>query len=199
VIDNILAPGEILNYIPMWPLYVNLLTAVICFGCSAYYHTCRTISEDWFRFLLGLDHAGIAFIMAGSCLPLVHYTYACHSVSHYRRPFEIVILSLAVMALFGAFLNSGKGYGPVLFSIIGCIMPVPFYFLWFNKLDTDMLLYESGNSERPYVIAAAVMLTGVVILLTKMPERIVPKKFDLVGASHQLWHIATLIGYGILF
>lgn len=185
VIDGMLAPSEVLNYVPLWPLYVNMLAAVFCFGFSAYYHTGRIISEKWFKFLLRLDMSGIAFLIAGSFSPMIDYIYACHSVVAYRRPFLTTIYILSGAALLILLIHVGRIGVPV-FATLGIFSPVPLYYIWSkpSSLDMDFLMYTAGETEWPYMIGALFYIFGGVFLVSKLPERVCRVRFDLVGASH---------------
>jgi len=45
-----------------------------------------------------------------------------------------------------------------------------------------------------WYIGGAVYISGCLIYIFRFPERIFPGKFDLIGSSHQIWHIFVLGG-----
>ena len=45
-----------------------------------------------------------------------------------------------------------------------------------------------------YAIGGALYVGGAVIYILRIPERWYPGKFDICGASHQLFHICVVIG-----
>ena len=72
-----ISPELILTYVPKWPLYVHLIAAVICMGCSAYYHLTSIVNERWKMIMSNLDYGGIAILIAGSSYPFIVYEFAC--------------------------------------------------------------------------------------------------------------------------
>jgi adiponectin receptor len=50
-----------------------------------------------------------------------------------------------------------------------------------------------------YIIGGAVYILGASFYIARVPERCSPGRFDLCGASHQIFHVAVLIGCGIHF
>ena len=48
-------------------------------------------------------------------------------------------------------------------------------------------------------IAGGVYVTGAMIYMFRIPERFMPGRFDIVGASHQIFHCFVLVGCGIYF
>lgn len=50
-----------------------------------------------------------------------------------------------------------------------------------------------------YALGGYVYIQGAVLYVLRVPERCKPGRFDLCGASHQLFHLAVLMGCGIHF
>ena len=49
----------------------------------------------------------------------------------------------------------------------------------------------------PWLIGGFVYIGGALIYGFRIPERCFPYRFDLVGASHQIFHVAVLGGFAI--
>ncbi len=61
--------------ISRWPLFVFLLSAIICLGSSAIFHWFSAHSEQLNDILSRLDYAGISILIAGSCYPPYYYFF----------------------------------------------------------------------------------------------------------------------------
>ena len=58
-----------------WPLYVFLVSALMCLGSSTVYHLCGTANERWYHKLGQLDYVGIVGLIVGSCTPVAWYSF----------------------------------------------------------------------------------------------------------------------------
>ena len=69
--------NEMSNKLARWPVFVFLISAVICLGCSAIFHWLGAHSRDVHQFLNRLDYAGISILIMGSCYPPYFYFFHC--------------------------------------------------------------------------------------------------------------------------
>jgi adiponectin receptor len=65
------------NKLHRWPLFVMLVSAIICLGCSTIFHWFSAHSKDLHEVLNRLDYAGISILIAGSCYPPYYYFFFC--------------------------------------------------------------------------------------------------------------------------
>lgn len=47
-----------------------------------------------------------------------------------------------------------------------------------------------------FVLEGVFYFSGVVIYASKVPEKLAPGRFDIVGSSHQIFHVLVLCGAG---
>ena len=73
-----------------WPLFLMLVAAIICLGCSASFHWFGIYNKKVYKFLSRLDYAGISFLVPGSCYPPYYYFYYCEKCKKFL--FLILIL-----------------------------------------------------------------------------------------------------------
>ena len=66
-----------------WPIYVNLISAMVCMGNSAVCHLLWAKSPWWCLTSTALDYQGIVFLIFGQTYPLIYYRYACGSFVWY--------------------------------------------------------------------------------------------------------------------
>lgn len=51
----------------------------------------------------------------------------------------------------------------------------------------------------PWGVGGAVYIGGAIIYVLRIPERWFPVKFDLIGNSHNIFHVAVIVGFAIHF
>jgi adiponectin receptor len=54
-----------------------MISACICLGLSALYHSFFVYSKGALLWLAKLDYAGITILILGSTIPSINYYYAC--------------------------------------------------------------------------------------------------------------------------
>ena len=77
IAPDFLTAEQILNEVPMWPLFINIFSACFCMGCSAIYHLFLVKSPEYDANLARLDYGGISVLIFGSCVPVLYYAMAC--------------------------------------------------------------------------------------------------------------------------
>jgi len=81
-----------------------------------------------------------------------------------------------------------------MFIILGLSAGLPFFsFPWFPK-DT-MMKYHLF----PWALGGAIYIGGAVLYATRVPERCKPGAFDIVGHSHQIFHVCVIVACFIHF
>lgn len=176
-----------------WPFYIYLGGSMFCLLSSSLCHLFCCHSHDLNLFLLRLDYTGIAVMIITSFFPAMYYIFQCQPVWQ--------IVYLAVISLFGAFiiatllsptLSSGK-FRPlrtILFASMGLFGLVPAIHAailnWSNPRRNLVIAYEASM--------ALSYLIGAGFYVSRVPERWKPGWFDLVGHSHQIFHIFVVLG-----
>ncbi|RIA86658.1 hemolysin-III related-domain-containing protein [Glomus cerebriforme] len=193
-------------YVKTWDFfvfYMFLLGAMICLAFSSTFHTLCCHSEkvcaNWNR----CDYIGIVTLIVGSFYPMIYYGFYCNSV--------LQIVYLTMISLFGAATISVavssrfrspqlRWFRTGLFIAMGLSAFVPLihaliiygYRLCFDVISLKWLL-----------LMGALYITGAVIYGARVPERWYPGVFDLLGASHQIFHLFVIAGalvhyYGVI-
>lgn len=65
------------HHVKKWPLFVMLVSAIICLSSSAIFHLFCAFSQKCHEFLSRMDYAGISILIAGSCYPPYYYFFYC--------------------------------------------------------------------------------------------------------------------------
>lgn len=192
---------EILNYIPRWPLIVQLASSVICLGLSATYHLFHCMGKHADDQLALFDYGGISILIMGSTYPPIFYSFACQPVYQVRDIF-MVLITVSCLLAFGSLFNKTLAYSHkfrhfrgLLFAILGCSAITPLVYL--NNLTDKANI--TPFSIVPFCLGGVVYFTGVVFYIFAIPERFSVKTFDIIGGSHQIFHVCVLGGAAILF
>jgi adiponectin receptor len=174
-----------------WRIVIFFSAACFLMLCSAAYHTfgCIAHSSHMASFC-AVDMMGITIFITVSTLWIEHAALCCEPR---LRLFFSCITGLYGAA--GAFLvwyhpftkPSSAWLRVVFFTFLGFTGLVPgFYLAWVESPRFALGLY--GLLVKP--IAPTVI--GSLFYAGQIPERWFPGRFDLVGSSHNIWHIAVL-------
>ncbi|CDS07996.1 hypothetical protein LRAMOSA01945 [Lichtheimia ramosa] len=167
--------------------------AMTCLGFSSSFHCFQNHSEPvaakWNR----CDYAGIVTLTVGSFYPLLYYGFHCHPTL--QVIYLIIITILGVMTTAVALLKhfrtpAYRWMRTTLFLALGLFGIVP--------TAHDILLYGLSTSldtiSLGYLVLMAVSYVGgALIYACRIPEKWYPGKFNIWGASHQIFHICVLI------
>lgn len=162
---------QVLNYVPRWPIYVNLLAAAICMFLSVIYHNFNCMSAYWSNTLVTLDYGGITLVILGNAVPIIIYPFACTPL-HPTRNFFISMVTVtclsSFLALFNETLASTKcaTFKALMFFSCGIMAGTPLIYLAFQN-DTAYISYYSILEE----CRGGFFLTlGAVLYAIKFPE-----------------------------
>ncbi|KIP07329.1 hypothetical protein PHLGIDRAFT_105796 [Phlebiopsis gigantea 11061_1 CR5-6] len=165
---------------------------IVCFFCSTVFHTSLCHREDVVRWTSRMDFLGILTLGTFNFFPTFHYGFYCDPV------FRTIYPSLMAVSGFGIYLVCAPTYSSpsyrrmraVTFVSLGLVAVFPF-----AHAMVRYGLHEARQNMALGWIAIEIIayLTGVLLYAERCPECIFPGRFDLVGASHQLFHICSLL------
>ncbi|KAM0252812.1 hypothetical protein ACHAQJ_007551 [Trichoderma viride] len=179
--------------------HIYLSTSVICFGISSMYHMLLCHSETYASLWGRLDYVAIVFQILGSFISGIYIGFYCEP--HLQKLYWTMIGSLGLltgivvvspklqsprwrMLRLSTFVATGfSAFAPILHA--ATIFP-------YAQLDKQAGL-------RYYYLEGVAILTGVVFYITHFPESRKPEKYDIWGASHQIFHSFVVLGAGIHF
>ena len=70
-------PYQVKYFVSRWPLFLHITGAIMCLGFSTLFHLFKDHSQGYSDFLIRLDYAGIALMIAGSNMPPLYYSFYC--------------------------------------------------------------------------------------------------------------------------
>ena len=137
-----------------------------------------------------LDFVGITFIIVGSCIPITYYAHYCSSYSTQIAYTFLIALVLGLgitMNVSSVFLGPRyRSYRSGIFGLMGCSIVFPLGHK-FVQSDLETLVDECAML---YLLAMCIIIvTGTVCYDRRWPECCWPGYFDLVGSSHQIFHV----------
>ncbi|KAF1825765.1 mPR-like GPCR protein [Dissoconium aciculare CBS 342.82] len=171
----------------------------ICFTLSATFHVLCNHSCSVALYWNKLDYLGILVLMWGAGIPTIYYGFLCNPYLQriYWSMTTGTALCCTYMTLHPHFASpafrhwracfyAGFGFSSIIFVIHGLLL-----FGWQVQKARMSLVYMGWM--------ATANITGALIYAARIPERWVPYRFDIWGASHQTFHVAVMVAAWIHF
>ncbi|XP_011084126.1 heptahelical transmembrane protein 1 [Sesamum indicum] len=178
---------------PNWPFYVFLCGSMFCLLSSSMCHLFCCHSRRLNEYLLQLDYVGITIMIITSFFPPIYYIFQCTPHWQFVYLTGITIIgTCTVITLLSPALMSGKfrSFRALLFVSMGLFGLIPAVHAlvanWNDPYRNITLAYESAM--------ALSYLIGTLFYVSRVPERWKPGWFDLVGQSHQVFHVFVVMG-----
>lgn len=178
---------------------INIFTCcmMFCYLFSSIMHLFYPKNEKICSKTQFLDYTGINILIASTFATFIYYAFYCErtiQIIYYSiiLSISIIILPISKMKIF--LMNKYRWIRPTVFTIYGSsfIVPIIHRITLIEKDDTIFHL------ELEYFIIAGIMyIIGLILYTTRFPENYWNGKFDLIGSSHQIFHIFVLLGGGI--
>ncbi|KAL3535163.1 hypothetical protein ACH5RR_003624 [Cinchona calisaya] len=186
---SILHVNEDSDVIPKWPWFVFLGGAMCCLICSSLAHLFACHSRRFYLFFWRLDYSGISLMIICSFFAPIYYAFSCHP---YWRLIYLVSITgfggLAIFTLLAPGLSSGRfrSFRANLFLTMGFSGVIP--------AAHAVILYWDKNPQIPVALGFEVVMglfyaAGAGFYMSRIPERWRPGAFDIVGHSHQIFHV----------
>ncbi|KAF8242785.1 Hly-III related protein [Wilcoxina mikolae CBS 423.85] len=167
-------------------------TAAICFGLSASYHTLMNHSENMSHLWLRMDFVGIVILTLGDFVSGIYMVFYCEPMQ--QKIYWTMILTLGtatdVMVVSPQF--QGRRWRTVrVCSFVGTGLS------GFAPLAHGIRLFGWTQMWRMsgmpyYLLEGALLILGALFYAARIPERFVPGRFDILGCSHQIFHVLVV-------
>jgi adiponectin receptor len=173
---------------------VYFLGVVVCFVLSTIFHAFSDHSPEMHKFGNELDHLGIVLVMWGTGMSNVYFSFYCQPAI--RNAY--FLLTTATVVGCGIFTLRPKFRQPsyrtmrfLMYLFLGASLFMPIVhglvkFGW-ERLD-EMTGLES------FFGLGVINFSGSAVYAARIPERWFPRKFDLLGHSHNWMHVLVLLG-----
>lgn len=167
---------------------------IVCFILSTVYHAFSDHSPDMHKFGNELDHLGIVLVMWGTSISGAHFGFYCNS--GVRNAYFALLTATAVGC--GVFTLQPKFRQPsyrttrfLMYAGLGASLFTPIMHglsqVGWDKLD-EMMGLDS------FFGLGLINFSGAAVYATRIAERWFPRRFDLLGQSHNWMHLLVLTG-----
>lgn len=166
--------------------------AAFCLGMSATYHTISNHSPLVARIGNAFDYIGIVGLIVGSFVPSIYYGFYCHPTLQHRYWTMICTIGLGCVTVsvlpqfrtptwrpFRAAMFVGMG--------LSAIFPV---LHGLQEFGPDLMTRQIGLGW--LLLQGGLYILGAGIYAARVPERVWPGHFDILGHSHQIFHVLVV-------
>ena len=167
-----------------------------CLICSCMWHTMNSIADQTLmeRFAC-VDYTGISLLIAASIMTTEYTAFYCEPVSRWTYIVTTAVLGVGgvILPWHPTFNRADMAWARVAFYVtLGATGFAPVI-----QLNITRGSQWSYYFYAPVLKSVAVYLGGAIIYALKLPEMLLPGRFDYIGGSHNIWHCSVL--FGILF
>lgn len=210
LIPYLISHSNFIKFIPPWLVHLPAFTTtddtdylifmvffigfMVCLSCSATFHMLKVHSHKVASMGSRLDYAGILLLIASSLIGIIYYAFIDHPIL--RNTFISITSITGLIALLITWhpdFRTAK-WRPirtstfVIFAFTGLIPICTSFFLY----NVEVAVNRFGLKYIGY--EALSYLSGAALYAFRMPERLSPGSFDLVGNSHQIFHCLVVLG-----
>ncbi|PSS05129.1 hemolysin-III related-domain-containing protein [Coniella lustricola] len=167
--------------------------AFSCLGMSATFHALCNHSPEVAKWGNKLDYSGIVLLIVGSYVPALYYGFYClpRLMGLYLSGIVLLGLGCLTVSWFEHFRTpEWRPYRAMMFVGLGVSGVVPVLhgltIYGFSELNERMGL--------SWVLLQGVLyISGAFLYAVRWPERTSPKKYDIWGSSHQIFHVLVVL------
>lgn len=181
------------SYIELLPLIIQLVSYIVCMLSSTLFHTFSCHSEAAHRSWRFTDHFGILFALFGTYVSLISNSFRCNPP--WMQLHLIAVFLLFIWVIFVKILGCVKDAKIPLdmFILVALYSTIPItHWIWLQGgMFNGIVQAKLQQILIPFVAGAV----GLVFYVTRFPEKqFQAGSVDLLGASHQVWHVLIFLG-----
>ncbi|PWY93122.1 HlyIII-domain-containing protein [Aspergillus sclerotioniger CBS 115572] len=164
-----------------------------CLVFSATFHATNAHSPQVARAFLKLDYLGIVLTISTTCISVAYF--AVHNNPTLQFVYILFIVLCAAMvfhitldvAMDGAHASPQRA---TVFLLLAASGLAPIFHVAWSEGKCGLLRIPLHS----LTVTCSSYAIGTVAYVTRFPERYWPARFDLVGASHQIFHVLVALG-----
>lgn len=170
--------------------------AAFCLGMSATFHTISNHSPLVARIGNAFDYVGIVGLITGSFIPSVYYGFFCSRRLQviYWTMISVIGLGCSAVTVIPRFRKpEWRPFRAGMFILMGlsAVFPVCHGVLTYGYLQMRLQIGLDW-----VLLQGFLYILGAVIYAARVPEKLWPGKFDILGSSHQIFH--TLVVFAAI-
>ncbi|KAH6835955.1 heptahelical transmembrane protein2 [Perilla frutescens var. hirtella] len=177
--------------IPIWPWLVLLGGAMSCLILSSISHLLGCHSRRFHYLFWRLDYTGISLMIVCSFFTPIYYIFPDHPYCRFFYLSSVTLVGAAVVVtLLAPSLNTAhsRSFRATLFLCMGFSGVIPathaLILHWDHPQILISLFYE--------LVMALFYGVGALVYVARIPERWKPGAFDILGHSHQIFHVLVV-------
>ncbi|CAF1160158.1 unnamed protein product [Adineta ricciae] len=177
---------------------IFFISAILCLTFSTLLHVFINYSPRVMVIVSKLDYMGINILIFGSMIPVIHYFFYCYFKLKTLYISILLVLSLAsVIGTSSATCSQPhcRPFKAILFIALGLYGVVPAVHACI--LHGFPRMFQMGFLY--LCIMAVTYIAGGVTYAVRVPERFFPGRFDIVGQSHHILHVAVIVAVYLHF
>lgn len=185
-------PREIQSYFEIVPLLVQLISYMVCMLSSTLFHTFSCHSEAAHKSWRYTDHFSILFALFGTYVSLICGTFSCFPQWKLVHLLTVMLL-FAWVVLYKCMSSWHSCKIPLdIFIYVVLYSAIPFaHWTWLQGgLESGIVIAKMKQTIMPFVSGGI----GLLFYLTRFPEKLFTGSVDILGASHQVWHVLIFLG-----
>lgn len=182
------------------PFEAGALAAYVCagtlaFAASAIFHTFLCHSRRVYLATAVLDYMGIAVLLCGAFMPGLAYGFVC--APRWQAAYVLLVGAMGLAASSAQVLPVCHRPGAerlrlVLFVSLGAFGLMPcLHWVALHGAQSEAVLQLGWRMAVLFVGLAC----ACAIYVGRLPECLAPGRFDVLGQSHQLWHVLVALLY----
>ncbi|XP_069503676.1 adiponectin receptor protein 2-like [Ambystoma mexicanum] len=168
--------------------------AILCLCFSWIFHTVYCHSKEVALTFSKLDYCGIAFLIMGSFVPWIYYSFYCSPRAQLMHLMTIMMLGLTSIAISQWDCFATTPYRVVrvgVFLGLGLSGIIPF--LHFLMISGGFMEAAITGQLGGIVLMAVLYIMGGLVYTCRVPERFFPGKCDIWFHSHQIFHVLVVV------
>ena len=191
--------GKLIHDITRIPLYIHMLSGIICLSFSTFFHLFWSWSQHANNYFSRLDYGGISFLIAGSCMPPYFYSFYWEDTITFAYAYSIGIYLICFWAFVVTMMPKFdkpkfRKWRALLYISAGLSTAIP----CIHVISSNNLYLYPFNGHL-WLLGGIMYIGGAVIYALRVPERWFPYVFDYFGSSHNIFHFLTVFGAVIHF
>eukprot|EP01013_Petalomonas_cantuscygni_P016384 TRINITY_DN33380_c0_g1_i1.p1 TRINITY_DN33380_c0_g1~~TRINITY_DN33380_c0_g1_i1.p1 ORF type:complete len:405 (-),score=14.71 TRINITY_DN33380_c0_g1_i1:231-1445(-) len=165
---------------------LNMVGSIICLTFSAAFHGFYCTGVSKYRLLSRLDYSGISVILLTSFLAPYYISFHCFpSICTLYLGVLVVTGTVLIVLPWTAWFASPKAakVRSSIYAVASAQAALPLFhslYLW---------LPGTPRLQLYFLLELAMYAVGALFYVTRWPERQWPGRFDIAGASHQIFHV----------
>ncbi|KAK4446570.1 hemolysin-III related-domain-containing protein [Podospora aff. communis PSN243] len=179
-------------------LSIYFIGVAICFVFSVWFHTFFHHSPDTFSLLQKFDFTGVIVLMWGANVPLIYYGFICDPKLQVAYWFMTTSLALLCSVITFKPQFSDPHLRPFRAATFGCLALSTFIPVSHGLVKYGYETHSQRIGLRWILLTLLFNSLGAAAYASKFPEKWYPRQFDMVGASHQLFHI-FIVCAGVMY